>query len=50
VVARAAEVFVALIGEGVDVWRPVEAEPVNAECFRIASANPQFTNPKRRSR
>ena len=35
--ARAAEVFVALIGEGVDVWRPVEAEPVNAECFRLAT-------------
>lgn len=37
--ATATEIFVALIGEGGDVWRPVQAEPVSPGCFRITSRN-----------
>lgn len=33
-------IYVALLDEGTDVWRPVEAEQIRAECFRIVSANP----------
>jgi len=39
-VTTATSILVALIGEGVDVWRPVEAEPVNSDSFRITGSNP----------
>lgn len=32
-------IYVALLDEGVDVWRPVEAEPCGAGRFRIVSTN-----------
>ena len=35
----AVEIFVALLGEGVDVWRPVLAEPVGGSLYRIATVN-----------
>jgi hypothetical protein len=35
----AVEIFVALLGEGVDVWRPVLAEPVGGSLCRIATVN-----------
>ena len=38
--ATAREIFVALIGEGTDVWRPVEAEPVDSHGFCITGQNP----------
>ncbi len=38
--APAKEILVALIGEGVDVWRPVEAERINSEAWRIIGTNP----------
>jgi hypothetical protein len=31
------EIFVRLLDEGVDVWRPVRAEPVHGNIFRIAN-------------
>lgn len=31
------EVFVSLLDEGVDVWRPVQAERVRDNIYRIAS-------------
>ena len=34
------EIFVALLGEGVDVWRPVQAEPLGGSVYRIATVNP----------
>jgi hypothetical protein len=39
-VAREVEIFVYLIGEGVDVWRSVRALPVGENAFRIVSENP----------
>jgi hypothetical protein len=30
-----AEIYVALLDEGVDVWRPVQAERVSDEMYRI---------------
>lgn len=30
------QIFVALLDEGVDVWRPVEAERLSGDLFRIA--------------
>lgn len=32
-----AEIYVALLDEGVDVWRPVKAEHVEGSVYRIAS-------------
>jgi hypothetical protein len=37
------KVYVALLGEGVDVWRPIEAEPIEADVFRITS---EITDPE----
>jgi hypothetical protein len=34
-VAETVEIFVSLIGEGVDVWRPVRAEHVHGNVFKI---------------
>ena len=31
-------IFVALVGEGVDVWRPVQARPLDSSHFRIVGA------------
>jgi len=39
-VSLAVEIFVALIGEGVDVWRPVQAESLGGRLYRIATVNP----------
>jgi len=33
-------IFVALLGENVDVWRPVDAEPLSSDAYRITGANP----------
>ena len=33
-------IFVALLDEGIDVWRPVVAEIVESDTFRIVSKNP----------
>jgi hypothetical protein len=30
-----AEIYVSLVGEGVDVWRPVQAEPIRGNVYRI---------------
>lgn len=30
-----AEIFVRLLDENVDVWRPVKAERIGSDCFRI---------------
>ena len=35
----AVEIFVAFVGERVDVWRPVLAEPVGGSLYRIATVN-----------
>lgn len=29
------EIFVSLLGEGVDVWRPIQAEQVKGNIYRI---------------
>ncbi len=29
------EIFVSLLGEGVDVWRPIQAEQVQGNIYRI---------------
>jgi hypothetical protein len=34
------EIYVRLLNEGVDVWRPVEAEPLPDGTFRLASSPP----------
>jgi hypothetical protein len=34
-VTRVTEIFVRLLDENVDVWRPVEAEEIAADRFRI---------------
>jgi hypothetical protein len=34
-VTRVAEIFVRLLDENVDVWRPVKAEEIAADRFRI---------------
>jgi hypothetical protein len=31
----AAEIFVRLVDEGVDVWRPVQAEHIDGDIYRI---------------
>ena len=33
-------IFVALLNERVDVWRPVEAQRVSANLFRLAATEP----------
>jgi hypothetical protein len=33
-------VYVALLDEGVDVWRPVQAEPLGADLYRLTGAPP----------
>jgi hypothetical protein len=33
-------IYVHLVGEGVDVWRPVEAEPMGAGNFRVLTEQP----------
>jgi hypothetical protein len=38
--AQMATVFVALRDEGVDVWRPVEAEHLTESIYRLAEAPP----------
>jgi hypothetical protein len=35
--SRSAQIYVALINEGVDVWRPVEAEHLRDNVYRILS-------------
>ena len=35
--SRAVQVFVRLLDEGVDVWRPVRAEHLGGSVYRIAS-------------
>lgn len=34
------QVFVALLGEGTDVWRPVQAEPVGGDRYRLLGTIP----------
>lgn len=34
------EIYVYLLDEGVDVWRPVQAEPLGQGNYLIVSANP----------
>ena len=34
------EVYVRLLDEGVDVWRPVAAEPIADGVYRLASGKP----------
>jgi hypothetical protein len=34
-------VYVALVGEGVDVWRPVPAEHLGADLYRLTGAPPE---------
>ena len=34
------EIHVALLGEGVDVWRPVLATPLGGGLYQITTANP----------
>jgi hypothetical protein len=34
-----ATIYVALLDEGVDVWRPVLAERISLDCFRITGVN-----------
>ena len=41
---RTEVIYVALLDEGTDVWRPVEAEQIGTERFRIVSANPDPAN------
>lgn len=31
------QIYVALLGEGVDVWRPIKAELVQGDTYRIVS-------------
>ena len=38
------EIFIALIGEGVEAWRPVEAERIDNECFRISGVGRDHTS------
>jgi hypothetical protein len=38
--SNTATVYVALLDEGVDVWRPVEAEHVEADLYRLTGARP----------
>jgi len=38
--AETVTIYVELLHEGVDVWRPVQAEPVQGALYRIVSANP----------
>jgi hypothetical protein len=35
-----ATIYVQLLGEAVDVWRPVQAEPVGDDTFRVDSTCP----------
>ncbi len=35
-----AQIYVALLGEGVDVWRPVQAIHERGDLYRIISPNP----------
>jgi len=37
--AESVTIFVGLAGEGVDVWRPVEARPLGGDLFRIIGVN-----------
>jgi hypothetical protein len=37
---RQRTIYVALLDEGVDVWRPVEAEELRDSVYRIISENP----------
>jgi hypothetical protein len=39
-VEQFATVFVALLGEGVDVWRPVTAESLGSGFYRLAGSVP----------
>ncbi len=39
--APSVEIHVYLLDEGVDVWRPVQAEPLGEGIYRIVSANPE---------
>jgi hypothetical protein len=34
-------IYVYLLGEGTDVWRPVEAEHLQADLYRIVGAPPE---------
>lgn len=42
-VTRMPEVFVEMLGEAVDVWRPVEAAHVDQDWYQITSAKPDPT-------
>jgi len=35
------QIYVYLPDEAVDVWRPVDAEPVDEQAYRIVSTNPE---------
>ncbi len=37
---HASQIYVALLDEGVDVWRPVQAVCEHGDCYRIISSNP----------
>ncbi len=38
--SKDATIYVYLLQEGVDVWRPVRARPLGGDLFRILSRNP----------
>ena len=40
------EIYVFLLDEGTDVWRPVQAEKIGDNLFRIVSVNPDPENEK----
>jgi hypothetical protein len=40
------EIYVYLLDEGTDVWRPVQAEKLNNKLYRIVSNNPDPENEK----
>ena len=40
------EIYVYLLDEGVDVWRPIQAEKLSNNLFRIVSKNPDLEDEK----
>ena len=39
--ADAITIYVSLLNEGVGVWRPVHAEPLGDDCYRLVGPVPQ---------
>ncbi len=39
-VKRLTEIYLALLGEGVEVWRPVQAIHIGKDIYEIISSNP----------